>query len=208
MLSINYSLFTNKCHRFPTFRAMAILRLVCVLVAVFVSSTSACSSQDTKWVNHTARILNVESSDTSLKHAVGGTVQITSGCTFSVRNMTLIPSGNAVYWWGIPVSNNTEPYPRVVTSALGSFNGQPITFTLDSQYSFDDIAIMEMRSEADNRAYGAWAISGNVTAYYGINNKPNLGVNPEDIASSASPLVPVFWMHGLIMLITLIIFIS
>jgi|SRR6478609_258835 len=133
-----------------------------------ISSVWSCSNFETQLVNHTARIINVEPTNAAVKHSVGGSVKIISGCVFYVRNMTVMPSGNGLYWWGIPRDNNTEPYPRVVTAALGGFNGQGIYFTLDQQYSFNDIAIMEMRSEGDNRAYGAWAITGDVKQYYGV----------------------------------------
>ena len=150
----------------------------------------ACSPSETKWVNHTARIVNVEPDTATVKHSIGGSVKITSGCTFAVRNMTIIPSGNGVYWWGIPTANNTDPYPRVVMQALGSYNGQSIVFTLDSQYSFDDIAIMEIYSEGDIRPYGAWSISGNISAYYGIGNDATLGFDPADWPSGADKSIP------------------
>lgn len=129
----------------------------------------ACNIADQKYVNHTAKIVNVETSTTEIAHSVGGSIKILSGCTFFVRNMTIIPTGNAVYWYGISSSNNTEGYPRIVPSALGSYNGQSIIFTLDPQYSFDDVAIMEIRSEGDGTTYGAFAVNSRVEEFYSIN---------------------------------------
>lgn len=140
-----------------------------IALACFISAVLSCSNLETEFVNHTAKIINVEPANAAVKHQTGGSVKIISGCVFFVRNMTLIPSGHGVYWWGIPVANNTDPYPRVVMAPLGSYNGQGIYFTLDPQYAFHDISIMEMRSEGDNRAYGAWSISGDVATHYSIN---------------------------------------
>jgi len=155
------------------------------LFFICISIVQACLQTDTTLVNHTALIINVEANNVEVKHSVGGSVKITDGCRFSVRNLTIIPSGNGVYWWGVPVDNNTQPFPRVVLAALGSYNGQSAIFQLDPQYSFKDISIMEMRSEGDNRVYGAWSVTGNVDAYYGV------GANsaaPLDFESSAGVL--------------------
>jgi len=61
----------------------------------------------------------------------------------------------AAYWWGIPVANNTDPYPRVVSAVLGSYNWQPVSFHLDPSTLFQDISIIEIISEGDNLPYGA-----------------------------------------------------
>lgn len=136
--------------------------VVACVAALCLHAVEACSVTDMKHVNTTAKIISVESASAPIKHSVAGAVKITTGCAFFVRNMTIIPSGNAVYWYGIPLSNTTDPYPRVVAAALGSYNGQSVTFTLDPQFSFSDFIIMEIRSEGDNRAYGAFALDGNV----------------------------------------------
>jgi hypothetical protein len=150
-----------------------------------ISGLNACSISDQTYVNHTAKIINVEPTNVDLKHFVGGSVKIINGCSFTVRNMTIIPPGNGVYWWGIPSSNDTDVLPRVVGTALGSYNGQIITFNLDPQYSFSQISIMEIRSEGDNRAYGAWSITGNVRDYYNVGRIPELDSDPENWSSSS-----------------------
>lgn len=134
-----------------------------------MSVVLACLQTDTKFVGHTARIINVEPSTVAIKHKIGGTVTITDGCRFSIRNMTIVPSGNGLYFWGIPSTNNTEDYPRIVTAGLGAFNGQTQVWQLDPQYSFDNFSIIAIYSEGDSRAYGAFSITGNVSAYYGLN---------------------------------------
>lgn len=126
----------------------------------------------------TFKIFNVERNDVEVKHSTGGSVKIINECSFSVRNMTIIPSGNGVYWYGY-YSANTESYPRVVAAALGSFNGQMITFTLDSDYSFKNISAMEIRSEGDSRAYGAFVIRGNITNYYKDTSHITLDFDPD-----------------------------
>jgi hypothetical protein len=164
------------------------------LYPLFLCSLVAACTTESKWINHTARIINVGPTDATVKRIIGGSVTITSDCSFAVRNMTLIPSGNAAYWWGIPVDNNTEPFPRVVTAALGSYNGQNVIFNLDSQYSFGDIAIMEIRSEGDNQAYGAWSLSGDVENYYDIHGNVDLGLDDwENWISSAHPILRRGW---------------
>ena len=148
-----------------------------------------CVTTDLKYVNTTSKIIGVEPTSTAIKHMVAGAVKFTTGCSFFVRNMTIIPTGNSAYWYGIPVKNNTDPYPRVVTAALGSYNGQSVTFTLDPQYSFDEISIMEIRSEGDGRAYGAFAVSGKmeeVEAYYKVQKGANVDFDPTKPFSSAN----------------------
>jgi len=153
----------------------------------FGAITSACSISDTKWTNFTSKIINVEPNNAAIKHQVGGSIKIINGCSFSVRNMTIIPTGNGVYWWGIPVNNNTDPYPRVVAAAMGSYNGQSAIFNLDPQYSFDDISIMEIYSEGDNRAYGAFSLSGNVSEHFNLaGNNAGLDNDPENPWGSSS----------------------
>lgn len=161
-----------------------IFHVILYYFSILSVAVSACVPTDTKYVNHTARIINVEPRTTILKHSLGGSVKIIDGCSFSVRNMTLIPTGDATYWWGIPVSNETEEsYPRVVAAALGSYNGQNVVFHLDPQYSFDKMAILEIRSEGDNRPYGAWSISKDVVQYYGVDDST---VEPLDFYNSSS----------------------
>ena len=165
--------------------------MIFLALASFVLPCAVTEPKDMKWVNFTSRIMSVEPKNAAVSHRVAGSVKIITGCSFSIRNMTIIPPGGGVYWWGIPVNNNTEPYPRVVMMGLGSYNGQTVTFTLDPQYSFDDIAIMEIYSEYDNRPYGAWALTGNISQYYGIDsNNANVDINPEDpwSTSSAEPV--------------------
>ena len=173
------------------------------LLFSLIQAIHCCNVLESKWNNFTSKIVNVEPVATSIKHAVAGSVKIVSDCTFTVRNMTIIPTGNGVYWYGIPVKNDTDPYPRVVLAALGSFNGQTITFSLDPQYSFDDISIMEIRSEGDNRAYGAFAVQKDVLVYYGINKQATLDENkdvsnPFRLSSSSSRVIStsnmsLFW---------------
>jgi hypothetical protein len=160
----------------------------------------ACSVTDTKWTNFTSKLVNVEPDNTKIKHQIGGSVKILDGCTFFVRNITVIPTGNSAYWWGIPVRNNTDPYPRVVTAALGSYNGQGITFNLDPQYSFDEISIMEIYGEGDNRAYGAFALSGNISQNYGLTNDPTLNTDPENPWTNSSNTLTcnMFWIFTII----------
>ncbi len=158
-----------------------IITLVTSVIVGFCSPILACSPTETTFVNTTSKILNVEPTNAQIKHMVAGSVKIMTGCTFFVRNMTIIPSGNAVYWYGIPKSGTEDPYPRTVAMALGSYNGQSVTFTLDSQYSFNDISIMEMRSEGDNRAYGAFAVNGSIELvedYYKVKRGAGLDMDP------------------------------
>ena len=150
---------------------------VLLLTCYKLDCVRACNVADQKYVNHTAKIVNVESSTTKIKHSVGGSVKILSGCTFSVRNMTIIPTGNGVYWYGT-TGNNTDGYPRIVASALGSYNGQSIIFSLDPQYSFDDVEIMEIRSEGDGVSYGAFPVNGRVDDFYTANYGAN--INEDD----------------------------
>jgi hypothetical protein len=166
-----------------------------VIVLNIIAVAQACLQTDTTLVNHTALIINVEASNVDIKHSVGGSVKITDGCRFTIRNLTIIPSGNGVYWWGVPVDNNTQPFPRVVVAAMGSYNGQTAIFQLDPQYSFDQISIMEMRSEGDNRVYGAWSVNGNVNAYYGVSNSaPPLDFESSSLSTTSTSRMFPFLM--------------
>jgi hypothetical protein len=151
----------------------------CALLCIILTVVNSCSLSETTYVNHTADIINVESTTVTIHHQVGGSVKIVTGCTFFIRNLTIIPSGSGVYWWGIPDQNNTDLYARVVPYPLGSYDGQDIYFSIDPQYSFDNISIMELRSEGDDRAYAAWSITGDVNSYYGVdsNSSPPLDFN-------------------------------
>jgi len=175
------------------------------ILLISVHSVRSCSPQEIAWVNHTAKLVNVESANVDVKHSVAGSVTITSGCSFSVRNLTIIPTGNGAYWWGIPIDNNTDPYPRVVTAALGSFNGQEVTFFLDSKYSFAQISIMEIYSEGDNRPYGAWAISGNVSSHYGVGNA---GTTPLDFDNDATANAVDRWLYLIVAMATTMTMVS
>lgn len=164
------------------------------ILCVLVSSVLACTPQETKFVNLTAKLYNVEpTSSSAVKHTIGGTIKITSGCSFQVRNLTIIPSVNA-YWWGIPVppTNSTtnvtkngisplDPVPRIVDAALGSYNGQTVTFFLNSQWSFADFQIIELHSELGDYQgpLGAWSITGDVPSYYKLSSGATLPGNPE-----------------------------
>ena len=154
-------------------RILSFVVLQYIIVFVY-----ACDPLDVSLTNVSTKIINVEPSNTAIRHLVGGSVKIVDGCTFTVRNMTIIPTGNSAYWYGVPKKNNTDLYPRVVPAALGSYNGQFITFKLDPQYSFTDMSIMEIRSEGDFRAYGAFAITGNVDEYYGLRKGNTLDIDP------------------------------
>lgn len=147
-------------------------------ISLLISLASACVQSDTKYVNFTSKVLNVEPNTAEIKHTVGGSVKILSGCSFFIRNLTIIPTGNGVYFWGVPVKNGSEPLPRVVAAALGSYNGQSATFNLDPQYSFDDFKVLEIRSEGDNRAYGAFAVNGKVEDIYSVNGGATLDFDP------------------------------
>lgn len=148
-----------------------------IILSVFLLQqfTNACTITDPYLVNTTAKIVNVEAPNVQISHDISGTVKIISGCSFFVKNMTIVPSGNSVYWYGVPKDNTTKDndvVSRVVLAALGSYNGQSITFNLDPQYSFSDFKILEIRSEGDGRAYGALSLGGNVDEHYkaGKNN--------------------------------------
>jgi hypothetical protein len=168
------------------------MHVTVVLLLALLSRASACVKTETKWVDFTSKIVNVEPVNVPIKRQIGGSVKILDGCTFYVRNMSIIPSGNGAYWWGVPVKNNTDPYPRVVAAALGSYDGQGIAFSLDPQYSFDDISIMEIFSEGDRRAYGAFGLSGNVSAYFGLSSDAGLDTNPENPWASSSGKIVFF----------------
>lgn len=153
-------------------------------IFLFVSCILCCNIQDTKYVNQTAHLVGVEPSNAEVKHTVGGSVKITSGCQFVIKNLTIIPTGNAVYWYAYPiVGNNTGTMPfskkpdvlsRVVLAALGSYNGQTAQFALDPQYSFNDIAIIVMWSEGDNRPYGAFDVNGKVEDFFKKDSSDNI----------------------------------
>lgn len=139
------------------------------IIVAFASIVTACSPGDNvPIIGKVAKLINVEPSTTSIKHDVYGSVTFTTPCNFSIRNLTIIPTGNAVYWYGIPVDNKTyaDPFPRVVEAALGSYNGQTQSFTIDPHYNLTAIAVMMMYSEGDNRAYGAFPVMGNVSNYF------------------------------------------
>jgi hypothetical protein len=138
----------------------------------------ACMPTDVQYVNFTSKVVNVEPANAVIKHQVGGSVKIISGCSFFIRNLTIIPTGNGAYWWAQPKNKSTEPYPRVVAAALGSYNGQSATFQLDPQYSFSDFSILEIRSEGDNRAYGAFALNGKVEDFYDVNKGRTMDFDP------------------------------
>ena len=136
-------------------------------ILAFISFVRSCSPDDATWIGHTAKIIPVQQTQgdsSSVPRIIGGSVNITSGCTFSVRNMTLIPTGDATYWWAVPNDPNQESYPRVVSAALGSYDGQSVTFNLDQRYSFKDISVMQVYSERENVIYAEWGVSGNVSA--------------------------------------------
>ena len=60
-----------------------------------VYAISACNVTDTyTYANFSTKLINVESHNVEIPHAVGGSVRITNACTFVVRNITLIPTGN------------------------------------------------------------------------------------------------------------------
>ena len=137
-----------------------------------------CDPYNTNYVNHTAKVVSVEKATETVKRQIGGTVKIISGCIFQIRNATLIPTGNSAYWYAIPTTNNSDLLPRVVVAALSSYNGQTITFHLDTMYEWSDIAVMIMWGENDNRAYGAFAVNSPVEAYF--NDTPPVTFNPGD----------------------------
>lgn len=143
-----------------------------------VVAARACDPKDLTFVNQTAKIVNVEPETTLVKHKIGGTVKFLTGCSFQIRNFTVIPTGNGVYWYGLPVDNNSDPYPRVVTAAIGSYNGQTVTYNLDPGYDLKDISVMQLWSEGDNRAYGAFGVMGNVSTYF--STRPGSDIDFDD----------------------------
>lgn len=179
-----------------------------LLIIVVCEYVYACVITDMSLTNITsAKILNVESNTVQINHSVGGSVKIIDGCTFSVRNMTIIPTGNAAYWYGVPKTNNTDLYPRVVAAALGSYNGQFITFHLDPQYSFTDMDFMEIRSEGDNRAYGAFAITGNFDRYYNLKKDTPILDPTQPFSGSITTYVTPFNQNLFISFLCLILFV-
>jgi hypothetical protein len=130
-----------------------------------------------------------EPPSSKIKRVVGGTVEVINGCTFTVKNMTLIPSSNDMYWYAIPLVKPPDDEPqtaRAVPARLGNYIGNVITFTLDPTISLNDTAVLMIYSEPDFRPVAAFGVKAKVKDYLSIDNeKANLKWDPTDVMNTA-----------------------
>ncbi len=157
-------------------------RLSLFLFLFLSSSLALACPPDSPFTGKRFKLVNVEGRSPAIKHEVNGAVTVDSACSFSVRNMTLIPTGNGVYWYGITADDPQmiDPSPRIVSGAVGSYNGQTAKFTLSPEYSLSNFTILMLYSEGDHRAYGAFALTGNLTSTFGGGDKDRIVLDPND----------------------------
>lgn len=156
----------------------------------------------------TALLVNVDNTDVStestsdIKRQVAGNIKVIDGCRFRISNMTLIPTGQAVYWYALPAVEPTEEQPkllaRVVLQALGNYNGQTIDFVLAPGFEFKDFKLLLVYSEGDHKTYGAFGVAGKVKDHFQIQdpNRADLKLDPENPYNSATRVV-VHWYLSL-----------
>lgn len=174
----------------------------------------ACDLQRTKFVNMKAKLYHIEDTTVKLPRQVYGNIKVIDGCRFRISNMTLIPSGQGVYWYAIPVVSPSEEepslYARVVQQALGSYNGQTVDFLLTPDYNFDDIAVMLLYSEGDRRSYAAFGVVGKVKTYFNDTTTADadLKLDPFDPYSGADTLRPFLPYIALVILMSITMCIS
>ena len=169
----------------------SMLLFLYTFLALSICVVRSCRIDDNTLTGKRNKLVNVEPVTTSIKHTIYGTVTFTTGCHFVIRNLTIIPSGNGLYWYGIPLDAVAEPdpFPRVVQAAVSQYNGQTATFTLDQQYNLSSIAVMMLYSEGDHRAYGAFSVMGNVSNHFTSVDPKSVILDPNDplYTGAASP---------------------
>lgn len=116
-----------------------------------------------------------EPKNSKIQRTVGGTVEVLDGCRFRIKNMTLIPSSLNTFWYAVPantlgpnVMGEQPPYlDRITTSgALGNYNGQTLTFSLNPDMEFNKTAIIMIYSESEFRPFAAFGVTRRVKEYF------------------------------------------
>lgn len=147
-----------------------------VLYSIIAQVAHACSMGDMRFTGKSALLTPIPEPKTSkIQRIVGGTVEVLDGCRFRVKNMTLIPSALNTFWYAVPaetlepnIMGEQPPYmDRITTNgALGNYNGQTLTFTLNKDMEFNKTAIIMVYSESDFRPFAAFGVTRRVKEYF------------------------------------------
>ncbi|EFN50780.1 hypothetical protein CHLNCDRAFT_142500 [Chlorella variabilis] len=88
---------------------------------------------------------------TEFEHDVSGTVRIVDDCTFEVSGFTYDGQGPDVYWWGGPSTDysdiRSEGFRIVPEQVTRGYDGETVTFTLESGLTWDDVPVISLWCE-------------------------------------------------------------
>lgn len=196
-------------------RAMFIRALV--LLSIIALVAHACTSNDMQFTGKSALLTPIPEPKTSkIQRSIGGTVEVLDGCRFRVKNMTLIPSALNTYWYAIPVNTlqpnimgEQPPYiDRITTNgALGNYNGQMLTFTLNQDMEFNKTAIIMIYSESDFRPFAAFGVTKRVKEYFN-NSTDTSSLKLDEILDNSGDTIDIGvsgWFSLLVLFISIYI---
>ena len=104
---------------------------------------------------------------TNVERSIDGTVLFVDGCNFRVIRFHLYPPCVGTYWYGIRKgqTNSEDPFFRVVSAELGSFDGQSMNVALtqnpDSAVTWSQMDGLMLYCESEKKILGTakWVAS-------------------------------------------------
>lgn len=152
-------------------------------------SVLGCDPYNTTFVNKKAKMYQLEDKNSKIKRTFYGNVKVLDGCRFQISNLTIIPPAQALYFYAVPLvkpsEDEPELYARIVTMALGSYNGQTAVFHLQQDYSWDDFGVVTLYSEQDRRHYAAFGVNSKVKDSFQLPEAKDADLSLEELLENS-----------------------